>query len=238
MVVPSLIKTRVDFVLQKGLGLIHINVSSLISEMDYISIWVLQTKADIFVFSETWHTDQVCDNDIALDGYNVLRTDRCQPTRGGGVAIFVKESFSVTIVNSVSVPKNFEYLALSVSLGNCEKLPLLGVYRPPSAPSAGISDLAHLISSHLSSEIILLGDLNLDWLSNTSDGRKDLCIDLNLTQLISAPTRPDPANLEKSTLLDLILTNKPHNFKASGVLPLDSSDHCPIACVRNVKQKN
>ena len=152
---PPLIKTQADFVSQKGLGLIHINVRSLISKMDYISIWALQTKADIFVFSETWLTDQVCDNVIALNGYNVFRTDRHQPTHGGGVAIFVKKSFSVTVISSVSVPKNFEYLALSVSLGNsanCEKVLVMGVYRPPSAPSTAISDLAYLISSHLSSE--------------------------------------------------------------------------------------
>ena len=81
-----------------------------------------------------------------------------------------------------------------------------------------------------------MGDLNLDWLSNASDGLKDLCTSLNLSQLISAPTRPDPSILGKSTLLDLILTNRPHNFKSSGVLPLDFSDHCPIACIRDIKQ--
>ncbi len=112
-------------------------------------------------------------NDIALDGYNVFRTDRCRPPRGGGVAIFIKKGFSVTVVDSVAIPKCFEYLALSVSLNNSAnggKITVLGVYRPPSAPSTAISDLAHLISSYLSSEVILMGDLNLDWLSNASDG--------------------------------------------------------------------
>lgn len=100
-----------------------------------------------------------------------LGSDQGQP--GGGVTILAKESFSVTVVSAVSVQKNLKNLASSVSLGNsanCEK------HRPPSALSTAISDQAHLMSSHLSSEIILL------------------CIDLNLTQL-SAPTRPDPTNL-------------------------------------------
>ncbi len=82
-----------------------------------------------------------------------------------------------------------------------------------------------------------MGDVNLDWLTNASEGLKDLCTDLNFTQLISAPTRPDPANLEKATFLDLVLTNTPHNFKSSGVLPLDFCDHCPIACIRDVRQE-
>ena len=69
------------------------NVCSLISKMDYINFWALQTKANIFIFSETWLTDQVADNEIALDGYNVIRTDRCRPTTGDGVAIFVKNNF-------------------------------------------------------------------------------------------------------------------------------------------------
>lgn len=72
-----------------------------------------------------------------------------------------------------------------------EKLLVLGVFHAPPAPSTAIS-------SHLSSEIILVVDLNLNWLSNASDGLKDLCLD------ISAPIRSHPASLEKSTLVDLI----------------------------------
>ena len=55
---------------------------------------------------------------------------------------------------------------------------------------------------------------------------------LNLSQIISKPTRYDPQNPEKATLLDVILTNNPDRYNSS-VFCSDLSDHCLIGCVRN-----
>ena len=85
--------------------------------------------------------------------------------------------------------------------------------------------------------MLLVGEINLDWLSSNSEELKHHCVDLNLTRLISSSTRPDTRNPEKSTLIDIILTNKPHKFTASGVFSLDLSDHCPIFCIRDTRQK-
>ena len=54
--------------------------------------------------------------------------------------------------------------------------------------------------------------------------KRNHCIEFNLTQLISSPTQPDTRNPGKSTLIDIIPTNKPHKFTASGVFELDLSD--------------
>ena len=40
---------------------------------------------------------------------------------------------------------------------------------------------------------------------------------------------------EKSSLIDLILTNVPHKYSAASVFANDISDHCVIATVRNTK---
>ena len=53
---------------------------------------------------------------------------------------------------------------------------------------------------------------------------------MNLTQLINSPTRPD-----KSTLIDIILTNIPHKYSVVGVFCNDLSDHCAVVAVRNTK---
>ena len=42
-------------------------------------------------------------------------------------------------------------------------------------------------------------------------------------------------NPERVSLSDLISTNRPHTFKACGVLPLDLSDHCANACLRDTR---
>ncbi len=48
-----------------------------------------------------------------------------------------------------------------------------------------------------------------------------------------SPTRPNPKHSEKSTLLDLFLTNMPQKYKSTAVFANDMSDHCVIAGVRD-----
>lgn len=54
---------------------------------------------------------------------------------------------------------------------------------------------------------------------------------LNLTQIISKPTRCDNKGLGNASLLDVILTNTPDWYQ-SDVFSHDISDHCFVACIR------
>lgn len=62
-----------------------------------------------------------------------------------------------------------------------------------------------------------------------------MCDSINFTQLVNSPTRPNLKSPEKSTLIDLILTNVPHKFSSLGVFCNDLSDHCAVAAIRNTK---
>ena len=89
---------------------------------------------------------------------------------------------------------------------------------------------------HLSSEFVLLGDLNWDLL-NTLAVLKSKLDALNLTQMIKEPTRYNPKSVNTGTLIDIILTNLPSKYN-SAVFNQDLSDHCLIACVRNGSRSN
>ena len=85
-------------------------------------------------------------------------------------------------LKSISRPKCFEYLALNVCLGstaNCDNLFLIGAYCLPSAKSGAIEKLFKLIYAQEKSEILLLGDLNLNFLTDVSN--TNLCNNLNST---------------------------------------------------------
>lgn len=76
---------------------------------------------------------------MCLSGYNVSRLDRIG--RGGGVVIFTKDNFYVSVSLATSVPKRFDWLALNVGLGHDNQQTLVGVYYPPSAPSCALNQL-------------------------------------------------------------------------------------------------
>lgn len=76
-----------------------------------------------------------------------------------------------------------------------------------------------------------MSDLKWDWFSCF----KELCDSLNLAQLINVPTRRNLTSENKSTLLDLFLTNACHKYSSVGMFCNDVSDHFAIACVSNTK---
>lgn len=57
-----------------------------------------------------------------------------------------------------------------------------------------------------------MGDFNLNWMHPVSDGFKVFRDNYNLFHLVDSPTRPNMKLAEKSTLLDLVLTNAPHKY--------------------------
>lgn len=136
--------TPSDFKTRTGLGFIHLNARSLISKLDMLRIWAHSTDADIIVISETWLNKSTLDNDICIDGYKVYRTDR--PSRGGGIAMFVKSKFCVKIKLSVSLSKYFELLAVDLEVSKNLHLTVVGCYRPPSAVGDALPTLMNLLS--------------------------------------------------------------------------------------------
>lgn len=136
---------------------------------------------------------------------------------------------------SVSRVKQFDLLALKVNLYKDTYLTVVGCYRPPSVTKETIFSLHDVLLNLNDSEVILMGDLNWEWLSPASENIKDLFVSLNLTQLIDTPTRLNPRDHSKSTLLDVIFTNMPHKYTSTAVFCNDVSDHCAIACIRDTK---
>ena len=117
--------------------------------------------------------------------------------------------------------KQFELLPLKIHLSRNTSLTVAACYRPPSAPSGALDTICELIFHHLSSELVLLGDM-----LNTPAVLQSKIDALNLTQIINEPTRYNPKSVNTGTLIDIILTNLPSKYQ-------DLSDHCLIACVRN-----
>ncbi len=93
-----------------------------------------------------------------------------------------------------------------------------GCYHTPSSSSSeACTLLAEFLHDWTKYILIVLGDLNWDWLSSFSDPLKDVCDSLCLVQLINSTTWINQKDLDKSTLLDLILTNASNRYSASVV---------------------
>ena len=226
-----------SFKTRKGLGLVHLNIRSILKrhKLDHLKILISQSDPDILVLTESWLKQANSDSDITLDNYNVFRIDRIG--RGGGVAIYIKAWITATVITTSSVPNYFEYIALKVELSPNDSFIVVGIYRPPSAHISAIDKLANLLSQHSNTETIIMSDLNLDWLTSASKYLKEVSGNLNLSQLVTEPTRPNLKDSSRSTLIDLIFTNRSDKITSCGVFDIGISDHCPTACIRNISLK-
>ena len=82
-------------------------------------------------------------------------------------------------------------------------------------------------------EVILLGDLNCDYLNDSLGQTKRLLEFLaanELEQIIKEPTR---VTCDTRSLIDLLVKSTPSLFRSSGVLSTTISDHYPIFGLMN-----
>ena len=108
-------------------------------------------------------------------------------------------------------------------------------YWPPEGSKYLINNSSEVFEEQLTNivktnkEIIILGDFNIDY--NETDNRdfKSLLNTFGLKQVITEPTWTTETS---STLIDLIIMNRPESVTNKGVFSNSIADHDMIACSR------
>ena len=114
---------------------------------------------------------------------------------------------------------------------------VVSVYRPPNSSIELFEKIEKLFQNldNERKELILVGDLNCDFINNAANNQTKQLIDLinafQLTQLIKEPTRITDTT---ATLLDVAIVSKPDNICRSGVLHIGISDHSLIYVCRKI----
>ena len=193
--------------------------------------WVEQYKPAIVTLSETWLTNKISNNEIELADYVLYRVDR--GARGGGVSTYVSSNLVSELIIPDIEPLHFECIFVKITLHANKYITIGNIYRPPSAPAESINYMISTINSiKFINEIILLGDFNKNWLDKSAAKDKNSFGNLNLTQLISEPTRVTPTC---QSLLDWILVSHPNRFLKSGIMSDCFSDHAIVYCILKIK---
>lgn len=201
----------------------------------------MSSDSNILVLTETWLSSDVTDNEILADlpNFDVFRNHR-KGARGGGVLIATSRSLSCSVVDITS---DIEILWLRIR--STPLTLLLGVcYRPPQSspdfPEKLNNILNYLTVKQPNAHVLLFGDFNypdVDWkdqvaLAGSSAETKEfinICLNFNLTQLVSEPTR---VTNNSANILDLILTTHPESLSSLTYLR-EISDHKVIHSVLN-----
>jgi hypothetical protein len=184
------------------------NSRSLLNKLDSLSSLLLSKKYSLIAVTETWLSSKVRDSTLISDfAYKLIRKDR-KSRVGGGVCFFLRDNVEFVQISCSSSTDLFDVLCIDILSAN-SPLRVILVYRPPDLSleqtQLMCDELAVLLS--VPHKSILLGDFNLpgiDWGgSGSSSASKtevvfyDFCLDVDLIQLVTLPTR-------KNHILDLV----------------------------------
>lgn len=215
----------------KKLGCAHINVRSLVKHFAYFKDHVLTADYDIIAVTETWLSDAITDNAIHIDGYKIVRSDR--PSRGGGVAFYIKSYLSFHILET---NLQIEQLWLTVSC-NARRYAFGVVYNPHRRYYTSFVDSLESTFSMLlpeTEDIFCFGDFNVDLLDVESAATAYVMESLDafgLSQIINEPTR---VTANSATLIDYIVTSNTSIVKNVSVIPNHEADHHLTRCTLDV----
>ena len=131
---------------------------------------------------------------------------------------------------------NTEMTVAIINLPGCNNIHVVGIYRSKSKVvfSKLIEGLEHLHRTILSeprTPVIILGDLNVNFMEVTSQQKalvEYMIKQKGYTQLIKQYTT------DYKTQIDHIYTNIPHQVQSSGTLESYYSDHKPIFVCLNI----
>ena len=176
------------------------NIRGLHSNLSDLSIQVATDKPDIICLTETFLPQDVSDSQVSLPGYSLHRYDRPEPCPGGRVALFTKDSSSL----SMHCPHSPTPPGIPLATASPPLPPhvICVLNHPPNSDDSIYNSLSEnmdqLLSSHPNSLFLICGDFNChhaSWLgvgtslTCHSNSAKAFCNSLGLTQSVNFPTR-------------------------------------------------
>lgn len=210
--------------------LAHLNVRSIVPHFNEFKDLVYE-KFDVIGVTETWLSQNITNNAITLNGYNLFRRDRS--TAGGGVGVYLKNHIKAKVIDELPVNVvNTEQLWLSVEISK-RTFALAIIYRPPSQSLADFlehfENCIHYIAPKFD-DLIFMGDFNINALEDNSSAYirlQNVLESYGLIQLVHEPTR---YGLNKATAIDLVICSD--NIIVNNLLVEDAStvaDHCLVS---------
>ena len=217
----------------KYLQILCVNIRSIRKNFSQFQVLLsmLRIKFHLILLVETWLEVNI-NNGFELPSYTSHSIMR--HSHGGGLTLYVDSSFqSVKINNLCSINNCFESLFVNITLNSNSIVTIGCIYRIPSTSITEFNEIffEHYLRQVHKNKTIILGDLNINLYNRDSNPTNEYLnnfLSLNFSPLIYYPTRVNPDDVTRYSLLDHIFTNIHESSTSSAVLEYQLTDHFPI----------
>ena len=185
-----------EFLTRKGCSILHQNVRGLLNNFTTVEELISSNQnIDVLTLSETHITaSQSNDKLYAISGYNFEKRDGTVG-KGGGVAVYIKNTVNYVRRTDLESEK-LENIVIEITLTTSKNVLINTHYRPPQGSNYLQKNYNELFAESLelvcseTKEVILLGDMNVDYLKrNDNKDIKSIIAENGFTQVIKSPTR-------------------------------------------------
>ena len=114
----------------KGFKIGHLNIRSLVKNIDQLRIYLSNKKYNILSVNETMLDSSIPNDEININGYDIVRKDRNR--NGGGVALYIRNVIDYKIRNDLMNEK-LETITTEVCPSKAKSFFVNTWYRPPDA---------------------------------------------------------------------------------------------------------
>ena len=218
-------------------SVLHLNIGSMKKNFKNFKEFLKNVSVSFsaICLSETWceSQDESQNSNYILSGYNFFYQYR-QYRRGGGVCLFVKESFYCKTRQDLSINCDaIESLCLEIINEKSKNIILNLTYRPPNSEVKEFEKYLNKILSTndiLKKKVIMADTFNMNMLDFEQNKKVQNFLDImfgySMMPVINKPTR---VTKNTATAIDHIFINffTTTKFK-TGIIKSDISDHFPI----------
>ena len=210
----------------KGLSFVNLNIVTLPGKFDELRYFMNENPISIMTLNETRLDESIPDEEIHIQGYEILRKDRHR--MGGGIAVYLDKNSGFTYkLRTDLMPAELEMIVFEVLCSKSKPFIVICWYRPETE----IKMFDHFQSvlekvEVENKDVIVIGDVNCDLLTDNpscyTKKLKEITDSFDMTQLIKEATR---VTENSESLIDHIYTTCPDKVIKSGVLHTGMSDH-------------
>ena len=136
-----------------------LDINSILPKIDQLRSLLINSNISVLGITKTKLDNTVNNEEVDIDGYNLIRSDRNR--KGGGIAYYIKSSISFSYHRSLS--ENFGNILIGILLPKSKLITLGIIYRPPDQ-SSFIDDFSIAVKELASqgNETYFLGDFNIN----------------------------------------------------------------------------
>ena len=228
---PHYLDELSKFTIGSRFSFLHLNTQSLdkkIFELDQI---LTNAAFDIITFNETKLTASTHPKSFYNNSnYTTIRRDKTR--HSGGILVFVSNQYKITSQDSgTNSSLGIEYISFTIDI-NGQSLSFISCYKPPDYDDTTFLDELEdiLFDIDQSNSLFIIGDLNMDLLSDKGDHLKQFMKGNHLDNFVKEPTRIARRKTARNgddyyttqTLIDVILHNSDRIIDTASI-------HCPFS---------